>query len=790
MSIIEKSLSAATETEYFASLYVELSLLFLSMLAGFMVVRHAVKPWLLPRGKPCPTTPSTKSSPLKQKTVDGRMGFQRQPPAAQEASILLQQGKVKAAVSLLQQLPETIAGSVPASVARSLLITAMRMPKHDAIIKDLSPLKGKVPSAALDGLLAGAAKKKDVEECRQLDHLSRSLQIPKSQASLEALAQAYSSDASSLRTLVEEADAPLARPFAEIALWACSTMKDYSLASDVLKKASEGDAAYLRSVLGKERAPAQEVSEQELPAKRISSGTLSPTTAGSDASDSPRDSNTSDDSLQKKPSITEPGCSPSASAAPQDHPSYHSLLQARVEAEDQRGAWRLVADMQVNGISPNAVTCTILLKAKPDCVEEVSRVLLLVDAMEEPMDDVFFMALADASIRIRRLDILSKQFEKIQRQGLGGNLSAKTYGTLIKAFGQAHDIKRVWSLWNQMVSYRVAMTSITLGVMVEALVANGLTTEAWRLIQELWKDEDVQPLMNTVIYTSILKGFTSARETVKVMAVYDDLKARCIQPNIITFNTILNAFAQAGTMQHVPSVLEDMKAADPPLEPNIVTYSTLVKGFCNAGNLDRALQLFRDMRGADKCLADEAIYNSLIGGCAKDIRPDAALELLHDMRTSTVAPSNYILSVFVKLMGRCRRLDEASTILEDVSQEYNLKINIQVHTCMIQGLLHNGQAGKALALYDKIISDGEVVPDAMTYTVLVRGCLRLGLTDKATELVRCAHGIGMSTASCAGLNAGCLDEVVAALGGSDSEEVIALLAELRMVAGAGDRRFG
>merc|ERR1719238_1663699 len=78
---------------------------------------------------------------------------------------------------------------------------------------------------------------------------------------------------------------------------------------------------------------------------------------------------------------------------------YHGLLNARVKALDQRGAWRLITDMQVNGVSPNTVTCSILLKGKMESIEEVSRVLMLVDTMAEPMDDVLFTALAEACIR-------------------------------------------------------------------------------------------------------------------------------------------------------------------------------------------------------------------------------------------------------------------------------------------------------------------------------------------------------------------------------------------------------
>jgi len=461
--------------------------------------------------------------------------------------------------------------------------------------------------------------------------------------------------------------------------------------------------------------------------------------------------------------------------------SFHGLLNARVNARDLRGAWRLVEEMQASGINPNAVTCSILLKGKLSSLADVSRVLALIDSMDQPMDEVLFLSVVEACIRTGRLDLLSRQTEKFLSQGSAVSLTAPTFGSMIKAYGHARDVKRVKELWCQMLTHKIQPTAVTLGCMIEALVANGCTMEAWELTQKMWSDKSTRGLVNTVIYSSILKGFANAKETDKVMSLYEEMKSHEITPNTITFNTILNAFAQGGAMQRVPALLEDMKAAVPPVEPDIVTYSTIVKGFCNSGNLDRAIKVLKDMKTNGKYKPDEVMYNSLLSGCAKEHRPDEALQLLSDMKKSGVAPSNYTLSMLVKLMGRCKRLNQAFIMLEDISKEYGLKINIQVYTCLIQGCFNGGQASKVFALHEKIIKEG-LTPDAMTYTVLVRGCLQANLTEKAVEFVKVAYGLPtempQSKASPPGLTAGSLDEVISALRGPESAQAKALMAEL------------
>merc|ERR1719162_1919625 len=232
-------------------------------------------------------------------------------------------------------------------------------------------------------------------------------------------------------------------------------------------------------------------------------------------------------------------------------------------------------------------------------------------------------------------------------------------------------------------------------------------------------------------------------------------------------------------MNRVPALLEDMKLAVPPVEPDIVTYSTIVKGFCNSGNLDLALQVLEDMQTEGKLVPDEVMHNSLLDGCTREQRPNDALKLLENMRKTGVAPSNYTLSTLAKLFGRCRRLNQAFTLIEDLSREYGLNVNIQVYTCLIQACFQNRQAPKAVTLHDKLIKEG-LVPDEMLYSALVKGCLQAGLVDKAVQLTKSAYGLSLSKfrGTPPGINSRCLDDLVRALGGSQSPEARALMADL------------
>merc|ERR1719238_2645346 len=277
--------------------------------------------------------------------------------------------------------------------------------------------------------------------------------------------------------------------------------------------------------------------------------------------------------------------------------------------------------MKAANVKPNAVSCSILLKA----LTEHSHAQDVADTM----DEVLFSSVIEACIRTRRLDLLSEMMRKYAQQGGLVALTAPTYGSMIKAYGQAHDVERLWELWDEMAKRDVKPTAITLGCMIDALVKNGCVDDAWHLLNTLLQDEKMCSLVNIVIYSTVLKGFAMSKQIGKVFTVYSEMRKCGVQCNTISYNTMLDACARVSSMDRVSQILEDMKSST--VEPDIITYSTIVKGYCQSGDVDRAFQVLEEMKRDGKFAPDEILYNSLLDGCAKQHRVDEALSLLSEM---------------------------------------------------------------------------------------------------------------------------------------------------------------
>merc|ERR1719356_1520053 len=271
----------------------------------------------------------------------------------------------------------------------------------------------------------------------------------------------------------------------------------------------------------------------------------------------------------------------------------------------------------------------------------------------------------------------------------------------------------------------------------------------------------------------------------KVFVVYQEMQARGIPCNTITFNTLLDACAKACAMKKASQLLEEMGQSS--AEPDLITYSTLIKGFCAEGDVDRAFHILDEMKRDGKFSPDEIMYNSILDGCAKQQRVDDALRMLDEMKSRGVSPSNYTLSILVKLLGNARRLPQAFQMVEDLSSQNGFRPNIQVYTCLVQACVLNRRLEKAFALHQTMLAEGCRV-DEKFYGVLARGCPQLRQPLKAAQVVRAAFQLpGLaSPAPCSapvGVEARALEELVAKLraGSAEEQKVLAeLSAELEL----------
>merc|ERR1719323_1247357 len=210
-------------------------------------------------------------------------------------------------------------------------------------------------------------------------------------------------------------------------------------------------------------------------------------------------------------------------------------------------------------------------------------------------------------------------------------------------------MEQCWQFWQEMTDRRgMEPNAIVLGCMLDALVCNGCIEEAVKLFRT-WQG-CLQP--NTVIYSTLIKGFANSHQAERAMAMWREMRGTGVKLNTVVYNAVIDAQARVGAMDGVSELVEAMEPDG--CAPDCITYSTIVKGYCVKGDLEKAFEVFHGMQ-KNGMAGDSIIYNTVLDGCTRHSRMDLADQLLEDMEKYNITPSNFTLGILVKMYGRRRQ---------------------------------------------------------------------------------------------------------------------------------------
>jgi len=373
---------------------------------------------------------------------------------------------------------------------------------------------------------------------------------------------------------------------------------------------------------------------------------------------------------------------------------------------------------------------------------EVDTVLRQVEGLENAeTDESLLTAVVDCCIRVGRIDFLMSWLYK-NRGNFTRIKRAHTFSSLIRAYGVVKDMSGVWNTWSAMRKSHVTPTCVTLGCMVEALVSNGDPDSGYDLIHEIQaeeKEKGGRSVVNAVIYGTVLKGFAHQKKFSRVWSVYQEMLAIETDFTIVTFNTVIDACARCEELHRIPTLLADMDRLGIP--PNIITYGAILKGYCQEGKLDKAYELLQSMRETTDFTPDEIMYNSLLDGCARQGLWERALSVLSEMEEAKVKPSNFTLSVLVKVGRRSTAsLDCIFETCDVIAARNRFRYNVHVFTNLVHACVDRKDLARAHEVFQQMIQE-RVRPETRTYTLLLKGLVQSGELRLAEGILRAALGL-------------------------------------------------
>lgn len=171
------------------------------------------------------------------------------------------------------------------------------------------------------------------------------------------------------------------------------------------------------------------------------------------------------------------------------------------------------------------------------------------------------------------------------------------------------------------------------------------------------------------------------------------------------------------------------------MEPNVITFNSLINGYAKKGSLKMALQTFEEMKLANVAV-DERTFNILLNACAK--RGDAAkmLAIFEEMKSKGFKPDAIACSQLIRTCsGNVKRTEHEYDVDDNNSNNINDNNNNENVTMQSRNKGVQQDVGKLWDLMLEIGGEGGGVaqPSVATYNAAIAGYVKQGMLDKALE---------------------------------------------------------
>ncbi|KAJ6377828.1 hypothetical protein OIU78_028118 [Salix suchowensis] len=233
---------------------------------------------------------------------------------------------------------------------------------------------------------------------------------------------------------------------------------------------------------------------------------------------------------------------------------------------------------------------------------------------------------------------------------------------------------------------------------------------------------------NTVqVYNAMMGVYARRGRFNKVQELLELMHERGCKPDLVSFNTLINARLKAGAMMPNLAIelLNEVRKSG--LRPDIITYNTLISACSRALNLEEAAKVFDDME-AHHCQPDLWTYNAMISVYGRCGLSGKAEQLFNELESRGFFPDAVSYNSLLYAFAREGNVEKVKEIWEQM-----VKIGFGKDEMTYNTLIHmygkQGQNDLALQLYRDMKSSGRN-PDAVTYTVLIDS---LGKTNKIVE---------------------------------------------------------
>lgn len=177
---------------------------------------------------------------------------------------------------------------------------------------------------------------------------------------------------------------------------------------------------------------------------------------------------------------------------------------------------------------------------------------------------------------------------------------------------------------------------------------------AYKVFDEM---PDLQCERTVLSFNALLAASVKSKKYDKIAELFRELPEKVgIEPNVISYNTVIKSFCEMGALDKATQVIELMESNG--VQPDLITFNTLIDAYYRGDNVAEGDKMWALMES--KGLVPNArSYNPKLRLLVADDRMSEAVDLIEEMRSKGVKPDIYSYNAMIKGYCDIRNLEEA-----------------------------------------------------------------------------------------------------------------------------------
>ncbi|CAN8299102.1 unnamed protein product [Cochlearia groenlandica] len=343
------------------------------------------------------------------------------------------------------------------------------------------------------------------------------------------------------------------------------------------------------------------------------------------------------------------------------------------------------------------------------------------------VNTIVMNSVIEACVHCGDVDLALRMFREMAEPG-GCGVDTVTYATILKGLGKARRVDEAFQMIESIERGTAfgnpKLSSSLIYGLLDALInagdlrrANGLLARYATLLLEHGGP-------SILIYNLLMKGYTNSESPQAAVALFDEILRLGLEPDRLTYNTLIHACIKCGDLDAAVKFLKEMKERAEEyygdyLHPDVITYTTLVKGFGDAKDLLSLQEIYLEMKLCDSLFIDRTAFTAVVDAMLKCGSTSGALCVFGEILKRSGA--NEVLRpkphLYLSMMrsfavqgdyGMVRNMylrmwpDSSGTISKAVQQEAD--------NLLMEAALNAGQLDEALGILTSIARRWKAIP--------------------------------------------------------------------------------